>query len=710
MKIKLITTVFLIAILGALLSLAGSTRQADDPAVLLRAAIEMEEVDGDLQGAIDLYEQIITKYGDHRTIAAKAQLHIGFCYEKLGLIEAQKAFQNVIDKYPEQTESVKTAQEKLLLLVKAKDFLEKKSEEFQTRQVWTGREVDGSGKISFDGKYLSFVDWSTGNLAMREMATEKKTLITKKGSWKIDAMEFAMDSVWSRDGKQLAYNWDNVEKGRVELYIVGLKNLESRLLYQIDFKRDWISPVDWSPDGKDILAFFTGEKRACQLGLISVKDGSIRIIKTFPAIDPFPMAAQFSPDGRYIVYEFPQEELKREKNISIISSDGKDEWPLIAHAANDNLLGWSPDGNWILFTSDRTGTWDAWIIQVMEGKPQKSPQLVKRGIGLINSLGFSQDGSFYYNVEGGRYNVFSAKIDPETGHILEMPKKDPLPYQGYNTYPGWSSDGKHLLYVSDRGPMKRQRVLCIYSLDSGSLREINLKQKFVHFGYPRWCPDGRSVLLFAEHIQSGNGLFKVDTQTGEATLLIQEKDRIPGILHWSPIMALDGKSLFYDYENSSEQYYQIRVRDLETGKEKELLRHPPHDNNQLALSPDGKQLALILRDEKNMRMVKVMPTEGGEPVELYRFELKGRNIVSLDWSPDGRYIYFPKRTTDGWELWRVPVQGGDAENLKLKMRNFINLNIHPDGQRITFASRVGDEMLPKIWVMENFLPKITERE
>jgi TolB protein len=286
-----------------------------------------------------------------------------------------------------------------------------------------------------------------------------------------------------------------------------------------------------------------------------------------------------------------------------------------------------------------------------------------------------------------------------------MPKKDPLPYQGYNTYPDWSPDGKHLLYISDRGPMKRQRVLCIYSLDSGSVREYSYKQKFVHFGYPRWCPDGRSVLLFAEHIQSGNGLFKVDTQTGEATLLIQEKDRIPGILHWSPVMALDGKSLFYDYENSLEEYYQIRVRDLETGKEKEILRHPPHDNNQLALSPDGKQLALILRDEKNMRMVKVMPTEGGEPVELHRFELKGRNIVSLDWSPDGRYIYFPKRTPEGWELWRIPVQGGDAENLKLKMSQFINLNIHPDGQRITFASRVGDEMLPKVWVMENFLPK-----
>jgi len=641
--------------------------------------------------------------------AAKAQLHIGLCYEKLGLKEALKAYQNVIDKYPEQTEAVRTAQEKLSLLLKAKDVVEEKSEEFQARQVWTGREVDGSGKISFDGKYLSFVDWNTGNLAMREMATGKKTLLTKNGSWKMDAIEFAMDSVWSRDGKHLAYNWDNDGKRRVELYVVGLDDLEPNLLYQIDFKKNWILPVDWSPDGSDVLTFFTEEK-SCKLGLISVKDGSIRIIKSFKAIDPVPMNAQFSPDGRYLVFDFPQQDITRKKNISIISADGKNEWPLIDHPADDNLLGWSPDGNWILFTSDRTGAWDAWIIKVMEGKPQKSPQLVKRGIGSINSLGFSQDGSFYYGVAGGMYDVFSAKIDRDTGRVVESPKKVPLPYEGHNTYPDWSPDGKYLMYTSIRGPRNRERVLCIYSLESESVREFHFKDEFVYFGYPRWDPDGRHIILGAEHVQSGEGLYKVDAQTGEITLLIQAKENESTGSFWSPVMALDGKSLFYDYENSAYEYYRIMVRDLETGKETELLRHPPHDNNQLALSPDGNQLALVLREEKDMRMLKVMPTGGGEPVELHRFELKGREIVNLDWSPDGRYIYFSKPTPEGWDLWRVPAEGGEAENLQLKMFRFIHLNIHPDGQRIVFASYVGDKMLPEIWVMENFLPNLIDKE
>lgn len=699
---KKLISILLLSIVG-LFFFTNTSLSQQTAGQLFEKALYIEEAKGELQQAIDLYQQILKQYPENREAGAKAQLHIGLCYEKLGLNQAQRAYQKVIDSYPEQTDAVKTAQKKLSLLLTARDVVEKRSTEFRTRQVWTGSEVDGSGKISPDGKYLSFVDWNTGNLAVREMATGKKILLTKKGSWKMDETEFAMESVWSHDGKQLAYVWENDAKKCVELHVVGLDDRKSRILYQVDFKKNWVQPLDWSTEDKYVLAFFT-EQKHCNLGLISVKDGSIRIIKTFPAIDPFPMAAHFSPDGRYIVYEFPQDELTREKDISIISSDGKNELPLITHPANDNLLGWSPDGNWILFASDRTGTWDAWVIQIAEGKPQKNPQLVRWGIGSINSLGFSQDGSFYYSFAGGMYDVFSAKIDPETGRVLESPKKVPLPYEGHNINPDWSPDGKHIAYTSMRGPRNRQRVLCIFSMESGSVRELNLKEKFAYFGYPRWCPDGRHIMLGADHVQSGKGLYKVDAQTDEVTVLIQAKENESMGSFWSPVMAQDGKSIYYIHEKEMDGYYRVIERDLETGKEEVLLNTPANDNNMLALSPDGNRLALLLREEKDMRMLKVMPTKGGEPVELHRFELRGRDIVDIDWSPDGRYIYFSKHTSEGWELWRVPVLGGEAENLKLIMSRFRHLNIHPDGRRITFASRV-DQILQEIWVMENFLPE-----
>lgn len=702
----------ILAALLIFLSLSVAGLIAQNAQDLFQKALTKERAEGNLKEAISLYEKVIEVTRDE-SLAAQAQLRIGFCYEKLGFKEAEKAFQRVIDNYPKQSESVQVAKEKLSILLRAQAIAEKGEKEFQVRQVWTGKEVDGSGEISFDGKYLSFVDWETGDLAIREMATGKKRHLTHKGSWD-ESFAFAMTSVWSPDGKQLAYIWEDGAKDQVEVHIVGLDGSEPRLLYQINYYKGWVEVADWSPDGKNILAFFLNEAKRWQLGLISIKDSSIQILTTFDAVDLFPMKAEFSPDGRYIIYDFPQEKESRKKDISLISSDGMKEIPLIAHPADDYLLGWSPDRKWILFSSDRTGTRDAWIIQVLEGKPQGDPQLVRRDIGLIGSLGFSQDGSFYYDTEGASHDIYSAKLDPETGNIIEQPKKDPLPYEGSNFYPDWSPDGKNLVYISRRGPGRRQSVLCLYSAESGRVREFDLKEKFINFAYPRWCNDGRSILLLAEDfLQSGAGIYKIDAQTGEATLLIPKKENeSPGAL-WSPVMSKDGKLLFYIHENMSDKYYSVVVRDLETGKEEELLRNPPHDNNMLALSPDGQRLALLMREEENLRVLKVMSIKEREFVELHRFEFKGRSIIDIDWSPDGRYIYFSKKKPDSEEeerqLWRVLAKGGEAENLGLTMTWFVHLRVHPDGERITWASSSGHIMLPEIWVMQNFLPESKKR-
>jgi Tol biopolymer transport system component len=700
---------FLIAIF-TLLSFSFGSLAAQNGYDLFQKALAKERAEGNLEEAIALYQKVIEETKDE-SLAAKAQFRIGICYQKLGQEKAklaQAAFQKVISNYPGQRDIVRMAQQKLSNFIRAQAALEKGDKEFQVKQVWTGKGVDGSGEVSFDNKYLSFVDWLTGDLAIREMATGKKRHLTHKGSWG-ESYAFAMTSVWSPDGKQLAYNWEDGAKGQAEVHIVGLDGSEPHLLHQVDFYKGWVEVADWSPDGKNILAFILNEAKSWQLGLISIKDGSIQILKTFDAVDPFPMKAKFSPDGRYIIYDFPQEKESRKKDISLISSDGMKEVPLIAHSADDYLLGWSPDGKWILFSSDRTGTRDAWIIQVVEGKPQGDPQLVRRDIGIIKSLGFSQDGSFYYSTEGAMHDIYSAKLDPETGNIIEQPKKDPLPYEGSNIWPDWSPDGKNLVYISRRGPGRRQSILCLYSAESRRVREFNFKDKFVGFAYPHWCPDGRSILLLAEDFQSSEGIYKIDAQTGEATLLIPKKEKESSGALWSPVLSLDGKLLFYIHENMSDKYYPVVVRDLETGKEEELLRNPPYDNNIIALSPDGQQLALLMREEENLRVLKVMSIKGGAPRELHRFEFKGRNIIEIDWSPDGRYIYFSKRKPDSEEgkcqLWRVLAKGGEAENLGLTMPALGHLNVHPDGERITFHSLSGHTMPPEIWVMENFLPE-----
>lgn len=100
---------------------------------LYQSGIYKEEVEGELEGAIDIYKKILRQFPENREIAANVQLHIGLCYEKLGLKEAQKAYQKVVDNFPEQREAVKVAKEKLSTLVRAQTVIKKGDKEFKIR-------------------------------------------------------------------------------------------------------------------------------------------------------------------------------------------------------------------------------------------------------------------------------------------------------------------------------------------------------------------------------------------------------------------------------------------------------------------------------------------------------------------------------------------------------------------------------------------------
>jgi Tol biopolymer transport system component len=660
---------------------------------LYEAAIFKKDAEGDLQGAIQLFLKVIAKFPENRKVAAKAQFQIGICYEKLGLKEAEKAFQKVIDNYPEQADAVKMAKEKLSVLLKAQNFVEKGYGQFRIDAIWTVSEWGGFGKVSPDGKYLSEVDWEIGDIAVREIATGKKLRLTERKVW--DSPGFALNSQWSPDSKQLVYEW--LEPYHVQLRIIGMDDKKPRILYP-GKEGEWVAAVDWSSDGKDILVMVI-RGRECELGLISVADSSVRILKKLMLRDPYIVNALLSPDGRFVAYDCPPKEDSYEHDIFLLDIDGNREIPLVPHPAHDCLLAWAPDGKNILFASKRTGAMDAWIIQVDGGKPQAAPLLLKRDIGLIDPLGITRDGAFYYTPPSLLYDVYTATLDPESGKIISPPKKEPLPYEGYNMSPDWSPDGKYLVYCSMRGPQERRYVTCIYSVESGQVRELPYE---LNLGYPRWTPDGRSI--FAKHtVGAGGGIFLINAQTGQVTSFMKTEGK--EYIH-SPQISHDGKWVIYVRSDEAKNLTQVLLRNIETGEEKEL-EHAPNDNHSIALSRDGKKLAVLMRAEENTRVLKVVPAAGGELKELHRFKQGGRWIIDVAWSPDGKYIYFSE-DPDGdlkWELRRIPSEGGTPQSLGLTMERMEHLSFNPDGRRITFASRPPKSELPQIWVMENFLPK-----
>ena len=662
---------------------------------LFEKALYTEEVKGELENAIDLYQQILENYPENRQVTAKALYQMGMCYEKLGSQEAKKAYQRIIQEFADQQNIVGEARIRLSRLNEIANAV-------QAEDIIIHKVIDGSGagfvggNPSHDGKYFAFVDWSIypNDIVIKEIGTEKEIRLKNQTDLNYEGDTGTPYSPkWSPDSKKIAYTWENNNAEYNDLRVIEIDNPAPDVLIRVSFRErnGWVQAEDWSPDGQHILVGLI-DNSPVQMGLISIEDGSFSLLKKFD--DSNPTSVKFSPDGHHIAYDLPQNKENNNCDIYVLSIDGKQETRLTSHPSHDYLLDWTPSGMEILFASDRTGTTDMWSISFDEGTPHEKPKLITKNVGLIKPLGSTRNGSLYFSTPGSWWDIYTVTIDPKTGKVTTPPTEVPLPYQGYNRHSAWSPDGKYLAYVSDLGDLRRPNILCIYTEKTGLSKEF-ISKKDANF-FPCWFPDSKSILVNFTDI--------LNIATGEITPFIQLKNEEQV---YSSRISSDNKYIYYAVRDKDWKMHFIISRDLESGDEKELYR-TTDANLTISLSPDGKQLAVMSLQKENIRILKVLSTMESSEKDIYTYKHKEFGYKNIAWSPDGKYIYFSKRTSSEEkrpdELWRIPVAGGDAENLGVNMLLFTDITIHPDGRLITFASFVGLEKPGRVWVMENFLP------
>src|SRR5712691_305533 len=90
----------------ALLHTAGDDRKAS---ALLQAAQAKEAIEGDLKGAIALYQQAADEAGANRALAARALLGSGQAYQKLGGAQADAIFARIVRDFTDQRNVVAAA-------------------------------------------------------------------------------------------------------------------------------------------------------------------------------------------------------------------------------------------------------------------------------------------------------------------------------------------------------------------------------------------------------------------------------------------------------------------------------------------------------------------------------------------------------------------------------------------------------------------------
>jgi hypothetical protein len=164
------------ALLVALLAVMASPRAQHDFELMLRQAIENEEIAGNLPLAIEQYRSVAE--GPNRVLAAQALLRLATAHRTRGDRQAEEVLGRIVRDYPEQPAAAEArAQLDALARTGAPDAAVPTSQ-----TVWT---IGGSGltlgRVSRDGRWLPYVDWSTHNLMLRDLVANRDVQATDGG-------------------------------------------------------------------------------------------------------------------------------------------------------------------------------------------------------------------------------------------------------------------------------------------------------------------------------------------------------------------------------------------------------------------------------------------------------------------------------------------------------------------------------------------------
>jgi len=275
-------------------------------------------------------------------------------------------------------------------------------------------------------------------------------------------------------------------------------------------------------------------------------------------------------------------------------------------------------------------------LEVMEVGDVQSRRVVRHFPGKIEAPNWTPDGaSLIYNADGKIWRIAvegGAPIQVDTGRKLKN-----------NNDHGISPDGKQLVISDQSEPDDFSRIytLPLAGSDQPLLRVGHLDARSYWHG---WSPDGKTLAYV--YVHATNGTYDIrgrDLATGKDRVLVAGPGTNDGP-EWSP----DGKSLWYNSTRSGAMQIWRATADgsdpVQVTKDPNFRDWFPH------ISPDGKWVAFIsfgldiaVGDHPPNRdvVLRIMPADGSAPPRVLTRLFGGQGTINVpSWSPDSKQIAF----------------------------------------------------------------------
>jgi tricorn protease len=351
---------------------------------------------------------------------------------------------------------------------------------------------------------------------------------------------------------------------------------------------------------------------------------------------------RFSPDGNWVAFSSNR---MGNYDVFVVPVTGGEPRQLTWHSANDEVQYWTPDGSGIVFTTSRgANPWGTplHIVHIDGGLPTPMP-MDNATAGMISLDGsmvaFNRNG-FRYNRRGYRGNN-SADVyvqDLRTRQIRQLTDTDIRQYRDFvhDAHPMWGADGM-IYYASDRSG-----VFNIWRIEPQGGTPVQVtRHDGLGIRFPSISPDGRTVIY-----ENDYEIWSFDVPASGGAL--PQPRHIPVSLSFD---AKDNLVTFTTTVNRAEGFApspngEVLAVDFrgeiflvpaepELGEKRQVTRSPWRDRFQV-YSPDGRSIAWI-SDESLEEEIWIYDVASGQRRKLTDHESIKSNIV---WSPDSRRLAF----------------------------------------------------------------------
>lgn len=356
-----------------------------------------------------------------------------------------------------------------------------------------------------------------------------------------------------------------------------------------------------------------------------------------------------SPDGTTIVFSY-------KGDLYTVAADGGNAKPITFHEAHDYMPVWSHDGKTIAFASDRYGNFDVFTIPATGGEATR----ITYNSAPEYPFDFSVDNNqIIYGA--ARHTVNTNMRFPRGNLFLQLYT---VPVKGGRSillsatgmeHAQYNSKGTQIVYQDRKGTedawrkhhtSSLTRDIWIYDIPTQSYKQISNYEG--EDREPLFSNDDQSVYYLSEK-KGAQNIFKTTLQNSEEKQITKFNNHPVRHLTRANDNTLcfswNGEIYLVKNDGSPKKINITVDGDSKTNAEKVVS--VSGSNGDIAVSPNGKEVAFIFRGE-----VFVTSVEGGITKRITNTAEQERDI---SFSKDGRTLYYSSERNNSWNIYQSSI-------------------------------------------------------